>query len=158
MKFYTNSPACSAGIKKGDVIIRLDGGESPMKTQLRALLFGKKTRDKVRIDYSSRAGTRRCGDRYRGRSLSVSARHSVAGRQAALARGQNRQFLLSFPLSPSLLKKLNMMKGAEIETGSARTCNHRCRCHHNHSGNRFLLTGCRKQHKALLQLRQKVWL
>ncbi len=92
---YVNSPAGEAGLRRQDVIIRFDGKRITDETQIRTLLAKKKPGDKVKMTI------------LRGRKR-LDIKFETAGGgwwQAQPAAVQN--------------KSVNLLKNAEIETGSA---------------------------------------
>jgi len=93
---YINSPAAAAGLQRGDVIIRFDNQRVTGVKQLRDLLAGKKPGDTVRL-----VAIR---DR---KKLDITVKTYAGARQQSAQKTIMKQ------------KKINLLKGAEIETGSA---------------------------------------
>jgi S1-C subfamily serine protease len=93
---YINSPAEQAGLKRGDVVTRFDNQRVTGVKQFRDLLAVKKPGDTVRLVVVR--------DR---RKLDIAVKTFSNTKQQAAQKAIVKQ------------KKINLLKGAEIETGSA---------------------------------------
>lgn len=92
---YANSPAAVAGLQRGDVIIKFDGRRVTDETIIRTMLAGKKAGDNIRLTI------------LRGKKrIDVKIETYAGAWQQAIQQMPKK-------------KPSNLLKGAEIETGSA---------------------------------------